>query len=115
MAQTLSVNSDNDLFLDKSGNISISFDLQAVLQDCAQVAKLQLGEAVLNTNLGVPYFQTVWNGVPNIQQFNASLRAAFLGVTGVVEVVSLITSQTDNVLSYTAVIRTIYGSGGISG
>jgi hypothetical protein len=85
------------------------------LQDCAQVAKLQLGEAVLNTNLGVPYFQTVWNGVPNIQQFTSSLRSAFLSVTGVVEVVSLITSQTDNVLSYTAVIRTIYGSGGISG
>lgn len=115
MTQTLSVNQDNDIYLNKNGNLSISFGLQAVLQDCAQVAKLQLGEAVLNTSIGIPYFQTVWVGVPNIQQFTAALRSAFLSVPDVVEVVSLITSQKASVLSYTAIIRTIYGSGGLSG
>ena len=115
MTQTLSVNAKNDIFLDKAGNLSISYDLQATLQDCQQVAKLQLGEAVLNTNLGVPYFQTIWVGVPNIQQWTSSLRAAFLSVAGVVEVVSLITSQVDDVLQYNAIIRTIYGAGAING
>lgn len=115
MTQTFSVNAQNDIYLNKAGNLSLSFGLEAVLQDCSQVAKVLLGEMVLNTNSGIPYFQTVWNGIPNIQQFTSALRSAFLGVPDVVEVVSLITSQTDNVLSYTAVIRTIYGSGGLSG
>lgn len=115
MAQTLSVNAKNDIYLNHDGNLSISFDVQAVLQDCAQKAKTLLGEMVLNTDQGIPYFQLVWVGVPNIQQFTSALRLAFLSVTGVIEVVSLITSQVDDSLRYTAVIRTIYGSGGISG
>jgi hypothetical protein len=113
--QTFSVNADNDIYLNMQGNLSLSFDLQAILQDCEQVAKLQLGEAVLNINSGIPYFQTVWNGVPNLQQFTAALRSAFLAVPGVREVISLMTEQVDDVLTYTAVIRTIYGIGGING
>lgn len=123
MAKTLSSNinsslpnvAPNDIYLDSIGNISLSYDLQAVLQACAQAARTQLGEMVFNTNQGIPYFKTVFIGVPNVQQFNAALRTAFLSVTGVIEVVSLITTQTNNIFSYTAVIRTIYGSGGING
>ena len=115
MARTLSVNANNDIYLDHLGNLSVSFDLQAVLQDCAQKAKTRLGECVFNTNVGIPFFETVWIGTPNIPQFQAALRAAFLSVDGVVEVISLMTSQIDDRLTYTAVIRTIYGAGGISG
>ena len=113
--QTFSVNTSNDIYINAQGNLALSFDLEAILQDCAQVAKLQLGEAIYNINSGIPYFQTVWNGVPNLQQFTSALRSAFLGVPGVREVVSLMTQQIDDVLTYTAVIRTIYGTGGIDG
>ena len=118
---TLSVNANNDLFLDTFGNIVIAFDVQAVLQNCAHVAKVRLGEIVLAVNEGIPFFETVWNGTPNFQQFEAALRQAFYSVTGVLEVVSLIVSQVAaangklNTLAYTAVIRTVYGSGGING
>lgn len=117
--QTLSANVNsnipgvafNDLYLDADGNISISFDLQAALQACAQAAQTLLGEMVFNVNQGIPYFQTVWVGVPNIQQFNAALRAAFLAVPNVVEVISLVTSQINDTLTYSAIIRTSFGSG----
>ena len=115
---TLSGVMPNDIYLDSQGNVAISLDLQAVLEACAQAARTTLGEMIFNVDQGIPYFETVWVGVPNIPQYTAALRAAFLGVGGgglVVEVVSLVTSQIDNTLSYTAVIRTIYGSGGISG
>ena len=115
MVQTLSVNANNDIYLDSDGNISISYDLQAVLQACAQAAKTLLGEIFSNVNEGIPYSQTVWNGVPNLQQFEAALRSAFLAVTNVVEVVSLITSQSGNQFRYTAVIRTTFGGGSLSG
>lgn len=104
----------NDLYLDNDGNISLSYDLQAVLQACAQSAQTLLGEMIFNTNQGIPYFQVLWVGVPNIQQFTAALRAAFLAVPNVIEIVSLITSQESNNLLYSAVIRTNFGSGAIA-
>ena len=113
--KTLAVNANNDIFVDAEGNISIAFNLQAILQQCAQAGKTLLGEMVFNINQGIPYFESVWIGTPNIEQYTASLRRSFLSITGVLEVVSLITSQINNTLSYTAVIRTIYGSGGFTG
>jgi hypothetical protein len=121
--QTLSANVNNnitgvaydDIYLDSNNNISISYDLEAVLEACAQAAQTVLGEIIFNVNQGIPFFQIVWVGVPNIEQYNAALRLAFLNVPNVVEVVSLMISQLNNNLSYTAVIRTSFGSGGISG
>lgn len=112
---TFAVNANNDLYLDKYGNIVIVEDLTAVLQICQQVAQVRLGEIALNTDEGIPFFETVWNGVPNIAQFENALRTAFLNVTGVLQVVSLGAVQEGRNLNYTAVIQTIYGTGAISG
>ncbi len=108
---TFSVNSQNDLYLDALGNIALAYDLIAITQQCQQVAKTLLGELIYNTSTGIPYFQVLWVGVPNVAQFTGALRTAFLTVGGVLEVVSLMTSQVGNSLSYTAVIRTVYGNG----
>lgn len=121
--QTLSANVNSnipgvafdDIYLNAQGNISISYDLEAVLEACAQAAQTVLGEIIYNTNQGIPFFQTIWNGVPNVNQYTAALRSAFLNVPNVVEVVSLMTTQINNEFQYTAVIRTSFGSGGISG
>jgi hypothetical protein len=111
---TFSVNNQNDIYLDEFGNIAFAYDLTAITQQCAQAAKTLLGEMIYNTNQGIPYFQVLWVGVPNINQYTNALRRAFLAVGGVIEVVSLITSQTDNTLNYTAVIRTTYGNTGFA-
>lgn len=109
----------NDLYLNKEGNISVSYGLTALVEQCAQAAKTLLGECVLNTTIGIPYQQSVWVGTPNPQQFNAALRNAFLSINGVTEVISLIIIQSDssdvNSLNYNAVINTIYGTGVFSG
>ena len=114
----------NDMYLNNLGNIAMVSDLQAVLQECSQAALTLLGECVLDTNIGIPYQQVLWVGVPNINQFLGALRQAFLKINEVVEVVSLMavqtnepnsTSQSADLLTYTAVIRTIYGTGAING
>lgn len=123
MVQTISANvndtisgvAPNDIYLNSEGNLSISLGIDAILENCAEAAKTRLGELIFDVNQGIPYFETVWGGVPNIEQFSGSLRQAFLNVEGVVEVVSLITSQENNTLLYTAIIRTTEGTGGISG
>jgi hypothetical protein len=103
----------DDIYLDNNNNISMSTDLQAVLEECAQAAQTLLGECVLDTSIGIPYEQVVWVGVPNVPQFTAALRAAFLNVAGVTDVISIIVGQTGDVLTYTAIIQTIYGTGTI--
>lgn len=115
MTQTISINKNNDIFLDDLGNISFSYDLQAVLEICREVARARLGEMVFNVDLGIPFFETVWNGVPNIPQFTNALRNAFLSVPDVIEVVSLTTTQINDVLQYTAIIRTSFGTGTLNG
>lgn len=126
MTQTIAANINNniagvapgDIYLDAQGNIAVVYNQDAVLQACAQAAQTVLGEMIYNTTDGIPFFEAVWVGVPNIQQYAASLRSAFLNVGGgglVTEVVSLIPSQNGNVLYYSAIIRTIYGTGTLTG
>ncbi len=115
MAKTLSVNENNDLYLGIDGNISVSIGLRAVLEDCEHVIKTRLDEVALNTDQGIPYFQTVWNGIPNLIQFQAAVRVAILQIADVVEVVSLNTKIVDDAVEYRAVIRTTYGEGTING
>lgn len=107
-----------DIYLGPDGNFAISSDIDAVLEYCAQAASTILGEVFLNTKIGIPFKQTVWNGVPNIPAYESALRQAFIGVNGggfVQEVVSLTTTLDENTLTYDAVIKTIYGTENISG
>ena len=113
MTQTFGVNENNDLFIGSDGNLSIVSGQQAVLFACASAAKAQLGEMIYAVNQGIPNFQAVWVGTPNLQQFEAALRNTLLNVSGVVQVDSITFTQTNtskgNILGYTAVIVTEYG------
>jgi hypothetical protein len=126
MTRTLScnVNSDVantapfDIYLGADGNLSMSMDIDAVLEYCAQAANTILGEVFLDVTIGIPFEKTAWAGVPNIPLFEAELREAFLGAGGgdfVVEILSLSSSIEGNTLSYEAVIDTIYGEQTLSG
>ena len=114
MFSTFAVNENNDIYLDQYGNLAIVTGIEAIMQGCKQAAQTLLGEMIYNINQGVPYFQQLWNGVPNVQQWTAALRNAFFTVPGVVEIISLITSQDGNTFNYTAVIRTSVGMGTVT-
>jgi hypothetical protein len=107
----------NDIYLDNQNNIAMATDLQSILQECAQVARTLLGECVFDLNVGIPYEQVIWVGVPNIEQFTAALRTAFLSVPGVIEIISILVnqksnnSQSNDMLTFNAIINTIYGTG----
>jgi hypothetical protein len=115
MTQTFTVNANNDIFINVMGNLSISYDLQATLQACAQAAKTRLGEMCLAVTSGLPFFETIWNGVPNLAQFELALRTAIINVSEVTDIISLTFSQSANILNYVAVINTSYGQGTING
>lgn len=110
----------NDMYLDAFGNIALSYDQQAILEECSQAVKTQLGEMALNTDIGIPYRATMWSGTPSTQQFTAAITNALLSIQGVLEVVSLITSQggeneDPNTYNFTAIVRTTFGTGAVNG
>jgi hypothetical protein len=115
MSTMFAVDQNNDLYIGENGNLAIVTGIEAVLQDCAHVAKAQLGEMVLAIDEGIPNMETVWRGSANIPQFEAYLRAALLSVDGVEEVSELETNVVNNVLSYAVTIQTIYGQGQLNG
>jgi hypothetical protein len=109
------VDENDDLYLDDAGNIAIVTGLEAVLQNCAHAVKAQLGEMVLQTDQGMPDFQVIWNGNPNVSQFEASLREIILAQPNVISISELTTVINNNILSYTITIVTDFGEGAING
>lgn len=114
MTTTFAVDGNNDLVI-VGRALSIASGLEAVLQICAQCAKAILGEMVLNTAGGMPYFETVWIGGPSSAAFEAAFRLRIVLVQGVIEIEELTTAQVGDSMQYTATIATIFGTGAISG
>lgn len=115
MTRTFAVDSANDLTLGTDGNLAVIGALAAVTQVCAHAAKTILNEMVLAQGEGLPYFEAVWIGVPNIPVFEAAFRAAILAVEGVTDIVSVTFGRSGDVLSYAATISTVYGTGTFNG
>jgi len=115
MSKVFSVNSNNDIYIDPDGNLAIATGQEALLQACASAAKAQFREMVLAFDQGVANFQTIWTDATNIAQFEFYVRKAIKSVEGVLEIVELTAVAQNNVVSYTATIRTIYGEAALNG
>lgn len=112
---TLAEDSNNDLTLGLNGSLSIDAGVQAVLRVLRAECETQLGELVFDATRGIPNFAVVWSGQPSVAQYEAALRATATKVAGVVSVESVTATVNNNVLSYSMVVRTIYGLGSING
>lgn len=115
MTTTFATDANNDLFLGVSGNIVVVSGLLAVEDACATATKAQLGEMVLSTELGMPNFQLIWVGTPNVALYETFLRNILEGIPGVMQVTGLTTIVQDNTLSYVANITTQFGETTING
>lgn len=115
MTRSLAVDGTNDIFVGADGSLAVAVGIDAVMFACAQAAQAQLGEMVFAVDEGMPNFQTVWNGAPNVGQFEAFLRRTLLSVADVTGVDSVTITRSGSVLSYIAEIRTIYGLGVLNG
>ena len=115
MIRVLAVDKNNDLYIAANGSLATADGLQAVMQAAQQAAQTQLAEMIYAVDQGVPNLQSVWDGAPNIPQFEAYLRAALLAVAGVTGVQTLEAQVVGDRLVYRATIQTIYGTGAVSG
>jgi hypothetical protein len=115
MTQSFAVDANNDLFIGADDKLTMATGIDAVKFACEHAAKTILAEMVLATDEGLPYFEAVWTGAPNLPQYEVALRDALLAVDGVEEVVTLTIGQTADEVTYTAAILTIYGATTVNG
>lgn len=84
MASTLLLDvSAWDLVLDAKGDIAMASNPYSEAQDVASAVKLFLGEAYYDVAQGIPYFQNVFGGRPNLQFIKAQIEKAALSVPGI--------------------------------
>ena len=115
MTKVFKVDSNNDLYIAPNGSLAIGTELDAVMQACEHAVKAQLGEMMYRADEGMPNFQAIWNGQPNIPQFIAALKKRIEGVEGVIEATNTQAQASDNVLTYSATIKSIYGEAYLNG
>jgi len=114
--QTLAKNENRDLYLDSSGNIAISTDLQACLEACENAVSTLLGEQIYQIDEGMPNFELIWNGTPNYKQFEIAIRNTLESVENVLEVTNFSFDVAEsNTFRYNAEIKTIFGLGVVNG
>jgi hypothetical protein len=114
MTRTFAVDANNDLVIGQDDRLSIVSGLEAALQNCEHAAKTILNEMVLAQGEGIPYFEAVWVGVPNLAVWEASFRARILAVADVLSIDALTLGREGGTLTYRATIATVYGTGEIA-
>ena len=115
MTTTFGTNASNDIYLDSSGNLAFLSGQSAVESACAVASQMQLGEAIYQTNLGLPAFETIFSGVPNVAIYESYLRTTLMNVPGVVSVTSITSKVENNTFSYTATIESVFGTTYLNG
>jgi hypothetical protein len=115
MVQTLATNSSNDLFVNASGSLTMLSGVAAVAAACVTACLTQLGECVLQTDVGLPNFGLIWVGTPDYALWQSYLQNTILNVQGVTSVQQIQLLPRDNTLTFRAAINTIYGPTTING
>lgn len=114
MTLSFAVDADNDLYIGADDQLATVTGLLAVETAAAAAAQTKLDEMVLAIDQGLPYFEAVFVGSPDIPQFEAALRAALAAIADVEEVTTLTIRQSGDQLNYTAQILTPYGLGTVT-
>lgn len=112
---SLATDENNDIYLDEFGNLATVSGVSAVAQVCRNTVLTTYGELIYDIDSGIPYFETVFSDPPNIDLFQNAVVRALEDVEGVISVSAFEYTISGDILSYTAVIQTIYGEIKING
>jgi hypothetical protein len=106
---SFALNGNNDMYLDATGNLATVSGVDAVSQDCLCAMKGQLGEMLYQPLSGLPNLTDVWIQ-QNLIKWEAAARATLATVPGVNMVKNFTYSISNGVLTYVALIQTIYSA-----
>ncbi len=112
---TISTNKNNDIFIDSTGNIATSEDIQALANVSKNKALTTLGEPEYNQLDGIPYFETIFTDTPKIDLFQAAMINSMESQEKVQRVSNFEYTVNNGVFSYSLTEKTTYGNISING
>ena len=107
--KTLAINSDNDIFLDNSGNLAIAVDLKAMANIYTNKSQANLGELPYNTDKGIDFFNTIFSSPCYPDLFQNEVLTQLEDTEKTLEILNYTDEIKDDVYSYSVEILTEYG------
>ena len=114
MTTNFAIDSDNGFLLSQN-QIVLLEGVEAIAVNCTTEVQTLTGEDPYFQLKGMPNFQTIWEGSPNVPDFETSLRDALLNINGVFNATNFIYDLNDNILTYSIEIQTFIGFTTIEG
>lgn len=102
-------NSNNDIFIDSSGNLAIGQNINALANVSKNKILTTLGEPQYNQLDGIPYFETIFCDTPKIDLFQASQIEALESLEHVNKVAKYDYTQENGVFNYVVTIDSDFG------
>lgn len=113
----IALDETNDIYIDSNGNLVLCKDIEAVKTAVSCATKTNYGEVILNTNLGIPYFETIFTAHPDIELWKSYMKETILRIPKVLGIIAFKTyiDYQKSLLRYAVVINTEYGTEEING
>lgn len=110
----LALNEDHDVFLE-GGTLSVATGADFVVQKIRTLLLAYRGEWYLNTDSGVPWFQTILTNPTDVEENESILKRVILTPRGVTSITEFTATFDEQERDMTVVFRvdTIYGPSGI--
>lgn len=112
---TISTNSNNDIFINSSGDISTSVDINALANVSKNKVLTNYGEPEYNQLEGIPYFDTIFTDTPKIDLFQAAIVKSLESLDDVNRVSNFDYSQNNGIFSYSLIEHTTFGEVQLNG
>lgn len=112
--KTLSINTNNDIYLDSSGSLAFAQGINAQAAIATNKTRTLYGEVPLAAQAGIPFFDVVFNKF-DPKLFEQFLRQTLLETPGAVKVSQYEYGVKNGTLTYSAVLTTNHGEVTING
>ena len=110
MTQTIAEDENNDMYLDKEGNITMLQDTPETIGTlCKSRLQTVVGEMPLSVDTGINYDRFVWRGSPEKDQIDLIFRMTIANTLKVTQIINFVSDISGGEYTYGAVITTEYG------
>ena len=113
--QTIAINSDNDIYINSSGNLVVKSDLEAMGDILINKSQTASDELLYNTEKGIDFFNTIFASPYYPDLFQAELIKQLEDTDGVQKISGYEYREADGIYSYTVKVQTDYGTAVLNG
>ena len=113
--QTIAINTNNDIYIDNSGNLALKTNLSAMGDIFINKSQTNLGELSYDTEKGIDFFNTVFSSPTYLDLFQNEVITQLEDTEETQKVSNFNSTLEDDLYSYSVEIQTSYGKVTLNG